>query len=260
MLDMVKMKAAGQLAAEILSQLTIIIEDDISTLDIDNYVKEKLALHKARSGSFGYYGFTGHLCTSINDVVCHGIPNKNVILHKGDFINTDLALELDGHYGDTSRCFMIGKVESTVRDLVDTTYEAMWAAIEICRPGLKVNEIGRTIEKYLKQSKKQYGIVRRFCGHGIGNLMHQDPDVPHYYDPHNDFTLTAGICITIEPMINGSANHGCRILADGWTAKTLDGACSAQWEHTIYITETGYEVMTYNDYDLKKGKNKIGGN
>lgn len=252
------MRNAGQLAAYILNEISFIIKEGLSTLAIDNYAKELLFKTGARSASLGYHGFTGHLCTSINDVVCHGIPNDKVILKNGDFVNVDLALELDGHYGDTSRCFIVGKIKPATKDLIDTTYQAMWSAISICRPGMKVNEIGKTIEQFLKNSKKNYGIVRRFCGHGIGKNMHQEPDVSHYYDSHNSSILSEGMCITIEPMINGSKNYNCRILEDGWTAKTLDGSPSAQWEHTIYITSNGYEVMTYNTYDEQKGKKPMG--
>lgn len=254
-LDIDGMRTAGKVASDILDKIGEIIQPNISTMDINNYGEKLMDEVGAISGSLGYYGFPGVLCTSINDVVCHGIPSGSVVLKSGDFINVDVALKFNGYYGDTSRCFPVGKVLPKTKELIYTTYEAMWAAIEQCKPGMCVNNIGIIIENRIK--KTNFSIVKRFCGHGIGKNMHEDPEVPHYYEPGCTAILREGMAITIEPMINGSKNYNCRILSDGWTAKTIDGNMSAQWEHTIYITNNGCEVMTYNNYDKEKNKPQV---
>lgn len=253
-LDKEKMRQASQLAAYVLEEVSKIIKQGISTLDIDNLCHRIMIEHKAIPGSLGYYGFPKSVCTSINDVVCHGIPNSQDILKNGDIINVDVALGLNGYFGDTSRCFKIGKVQTSHQKLLSVTYEAMWAAIKICKNNVPINHIGKTIEAYVKPYG--YSIVKDFCGHGIGCNMHEDPEIPFFFDKNHDELLQTGRCYTIEPMIN-EGNYRVRILNDGWTAKTVDGSYSAQWEHTLYIHDDGCEVLSFNSFDLDLGKEAI---
>ncbi len=253
-LDKDKMSKASQLAAHVLDEVEKIITPGISTLEINDLCHKIIIENNGIPGALNYNGFPKSVCTSINDVICHGIPNSKDILKNGDFINVDVALQLDGHYGDTSRCFKVGKLEDKHRQLMMVTYEAMWQAIGICKGGLKVNEIGKLMEAFIKPYK--YGIVRDFCGHGIGNKMHMDIDVPYYYDKNNENILITGRCYTIEPMINGGSPR-VKIDKDKWTARTIDGSRSAQWEHTIYINDDGCEVMSFNSFDEKNKKSRV---
>jgi methionyl aminopeptidase len=253
-LDKKKMKEASQLAVYVLKEVEKIIKPGISTLEIDNLSYKIITENGGWPAALNYNGFPKSVCTSINDVVCHGIPNEKDILYNGDFINVDVALKLNGYYGDTSRCFFVGKVNDKYKKLVNITYEAMWNAINICRHGLYIKEIGKIIEATVKSYK--YGVVRDFCGHGIGKELHMDVNIPFYYDCNNNEILEYGKCYTIEPMINENS-YKIRILNDGWTAKTIDGGRSAQWEHTIYINENGCEVMSFNEFDKINKKSEI---
>jgi methionyl aminopeptidase len=253
-LDKDKMRNASQLAAHILDEVEKIIKPGVSTLEINDLCHKIIIENKAWPGALNYHGFPKSVCTSINDVICHGIPKSTDILKNGDFINVDIALKLDEHYGDTSRCFKVGKLLDNHNDLMMTTYEAMWKGISICKGGVLVNEIGKVIESFIKP--KKYSIVRDFCGHGIGSEMHTDIDIPYYYDKDNKDILITGKCYTIEPMIN-AGSYKVKIDKDKWTARTIDGSRSAQWEHTIYINNDGCEVMSFNSFDEKKKKNRI---
>ena len=254
-LDIEKMRKASQLAAHVLDEVEKIIKPGVTTLEINDLCHKIIVENKGRPAALNYHGFPKSVCTSINNVICHGIPSATDILANGDFINVDVALELDTHYGDTSRCFKVGKLLDKHRDLMMVTYEAMWKAIGICKGGLLVNEIGKIMESFIKPHK--YSIVRDFCGHGIGNEMHMDIDVPYYYDKNNKDILVTGKCYTIEPMINGGS---CKMKIDEkdkWTARTVDGSRSAQWEHTIYINDDGCEVMSFNSFDEKNKKSRV---
>lgn len=253
-LDKDKMRKASQLAAHVLDEVEKIIKPGISTLEIDDLCHKIIIENNGWPGALNYHGFPKSVCTSINDVICHGIPKSTDILKNGDFINVDVALKLDNHYGDTSRCFKVGKLLDNHNNLMMITYEAMWKAISICKNGLLVNEIGKVIEAFIKPYK--YNIVRDFCGHGIGHEMHENIDIPYYYDKNNKDILITGKCYTIEPMIN-AGSHKVKIENDNWTAKTIDGSRSAQWEHTIYINDDGCEVMSFNSFDEKNKKSKI---
>jgi methionyl aminopeptidase len=250
-LDKNKMRAASQLVVLILNEVEKIIKPGINTLDIDILCQQLITKYNAVSGSLGYYGFPKSVCTSINNVICHGIPKAEDILKNGDFVNVDLALSLDGYFGDHSRCFLVGTVNKEIKLLVERTYEAMWQAIGICKNNLPVRKIGEIVEKYIKPYK--YGVVEDFCGHAIGHNMHEQPDIPYIFDKNNIHILKTGMCITIEPLINaGSAEV--KILDDGWTAVTQDGSMSSQWEHTIYINNDGCEVLSFNEFDKKNNK------
>lgn len=251
MLNKDKMREASQLAAHVLEEVSHIIKPGISTLEINDLCHNIIVNNNATPAALNFNGFPKSICTSFNNVVCHGIPSEKHLLRNGDFVNVDVALRLNNHYGDTSRCFKVGKVSSANQTLMSVTYNAMWEGIKVCRNNLPVKHIGKTISSYVKPYG--FGIVKDFCGHGIGYNMHEEPEVPANYDVNNAYILKTGMCITIEPMINGGG-AGVRILSDNWTVVTKDGSNSAQWEHTIYINEDGCEVMSYNSFDERNQK------
>ena len=240
--DFKRLRASGDLVARCFDYITPYIKAGISTGEIDRLVAEFLKANGARSSDLGYQGYPKHICTSVNDVIVHGIPNDNEILKDGDIINVDLTAEYKGFHGDASRMFMIGNVSARARELVQTCQDALNAAISICAPGVPLSEIGKTIEAVVKPHG--FSISRDFVGHGIGKVMHDDPQIYHFYDKVWDkVKMVPGLVFTIEPMINtGSPN--CKIDADGWTARTVDGGLSAQWEHTLGITEDGVTIFT----------------
>ena len=240
--DFKRLRAAGDLVARCFDYITPYIRAGVSTGEIDRLVAEFLKANGARSSDLGYMGYPKHICTSVNDVIVHGIPNDNEILKDGDIINVDLTAEYKGFHGDSSRMFMIGNVSPKARELVQTCQDALNAAISVCAPGVPLSEIGKTIEAVVKPHG--FSISRDFVGHGIGKVMHDDPQIFHFYDKMWDkVKMVPGLVFTIEPMINtGSPN--CKIDADGWTARTVDGGLSAQWEHTLGITEDGVTIFT----------------
>ena len=240
--DFKRLRAAGDLVARCFDYITPYIRAGISTGEIDRLVAEFLKANGARSSDLGYMGYPKHICTSVNDVIVHGIPNDNEILKDGDIVNVDLTAEYKGFHGDSSRMFMIGNVSNKARELVQTCQDALNAAISVCAPGVPLSEIGKTIEAVVKPHG--FSISRDFVGHGIGKVMHDDPQIFHFYDKMWDkVKMVPGLVFTIEPMINtGSPN--CKIDADGWTARTVDGGLSAQWEHTLGITEDGVTIFT----------------
>jgi len=240
--DFKRLRVAGDIVARCFEHITPYIKPGISTGDIDRMVADFLRVNGARSSSLGYHGFPKHICTSVNDVIVHGIPNDNVILRDGDIVNVDMTAEFKGFHADSSRMFMIGRVTPHARELVQTAQDAMNAAIAICAPGVPLSEIGRTIEDVVKPHG--FSISRDFVGHGIGKVMHDEPQIYHFYDKKFDkVKMVPGLVFTIEPMINaGSAAS--RLDPDGWTARTADGKLSAQWEHTIGITEDGAIIFT----------------
>ncbi len=240
--DFKRLRAAGDLVARCFDYITPYIRAGISTGEIDRLVAEFLKANGARSSDLGYMGYPKHICTSVNDVIVHGIPNDNEILKDGDIVNVDLTAEYKGFHGDSSRMFMIGNVSNRARELVQTCQDALNAAISVCAPGVPLSEIGKTIEAVVKPHG--FSISRDFVGHGIGKVMHDDPQIFHFYDKMWDkVKMVPGLVFTIEPMINtGSPN--CKIDADGWTARTVDGGLSAQWEHTLGITEDGVTIFT----------------
>ncbi|OED45264.1 type I methionyl aminopeptidase [Rickettsiales bacterium (ex Bugula neritina AB1)] len=251
-MDLSKMRKAGILAAKTLEEVEKHIKAGMSTEDINTICHNFIISNNANPGSLNYYGFPKSVCTSINNVICHGIPSKEDILKEGDILKVDVVVEKDGYYGDTCRCFIIGDIDDKKKHLINTTYEAMWQAISICKSGIKINKIGETIENYIKQNGN-YGIVRDYCGHGIGKKMHLPPNVLHFNNKENNYILKENTCITIEPMIN-EGDFSLYVTEDNWTVKTKDNSYSCQWEHTIYIKQNGCEVLTFNNYDKKKKK------
>ena len=235
-----KMRVAGNLAARTLDMLTENIKEGISTDYIDKLGYEFIRDNGGYSAPLYYRGFTKSLCTSLNRVVCHGIPSER-ILQDGDAVNVDITAIVDKHYGDTSRMFSIGKTQVKLNNLIDATYEAMMKAIKILKPGTKLGDIGFEIQSYVEE--RGFSVVRDFCGHGIGTMFHEPPNILHYGKKNSGMELAPGMTFTIEPMIN-SGKYDVKILSDGWTAVTKDKSLSAQFEHTIGITENGYEIFT----------------
>ena len=236
-----KMKIAGRLAAQTLDMLTDNIKEGISTATIDRLGYEFIRDNGGYSAPLYYRGFKKSLCTSLNHVVCHGIPSEDRILENGDAVNVDVTAIINDHYGDTSRMFCIGKTSVKLNNLVNTTYESMIKAIKILRPGKKLGDIGYEIQSYVEE--RGFSVVRDFCGHGIGNVFHESPNILHYGKKNTGIELKPGMTFTIEPMIN-AGKFDIKVLNDGWTAVTKDKSLSAQFEHTVGITENGYEIFT----------------
>ena len=240
--DFKRLRVVGDIVARCFDHIAPHIRAGISTGEIDRMVAEFLRANGARSSDLGYQGYPKSICTSVNDVIVHGIPSDDVILHDGDIVNVDLTAQFKGFHGDASRMFMICNVAPRARELVQTCQDALNAAISICAPGVPLSEIGKTIESVVLPHG--FSISRDFVGHGIGKVMHDDPQIYHFYDKRWDkVKMVPGLVFTIEPMIN-MGRPECRIDADGWTARTVDGGWSAQWEHTLGITEDGVIIFT----------------
>ena len=235
-----KMRIAGNLAARTLDMLTGHIKAGISTDYIDKLGYEFIRDNGGYSAPLFYRGFIKSLCTSLNHVVCHGIPSDR-ILDEGDVLNVDVTSIIDNHYGDTSKMFCVGKISVKANNLIEATYEAMMRAINILKPGISLGDIGYEIQSYVEE--KGFSVVRDFCGHGIGNVFHKAPNVLHYGKKNTGMELRPGMTFTIEPMIN-AGKYDTKVLGDGWTAVTKDKSLSAQFEHTVGITENGYEIFT----------------
>ena len=235
-----KMKVAGNLAARTLDMLTENIKEGVSTDYIDKLGYEFIRDNGGYSAPLFYRGFTKSLCTSLNHVVCHGVPSDR-ILRDGDAVNVDITAIIDEHYGDTSRMFCIGNTSVKLNNLIDTTHESLMRAIKILRPGIKLGDIGYEIQSFVEE--KGFSVVRDFCGHGISTTFHESPNILHYGTKNTGMELRPGMTFTIEPMIN-SGKYDVKMLNDGWTAVTKDKSLSAQFEHTLGITENGYEIFT----------------
>ena len=238
-----KMRVAGNLAAKTLDMLTENIKVGISTNFIDKLGYEFIRDNGGYSAPLFYRGFKKSLCTSLNHVVCHGIPSDRT-LNEGDIINVDVTAIVDEHYGDTSRMFSIDETSIKAKNLIDVTYESMIRAIKILKPGIKLGDIGYEIQSYVEG--KGFSVVRDFCGHGISTKFHEPPNILHYGKKNTGIELMPGMTFTIEPMIN-AGKYDVKVLGDGWTAVTKDKSLSAQFEHTIGITENGYEIFTESD-------------
>ncbi|MDP2017915.1 type I methionyl aminopeptidase [Hydrogenophaga sp.] len=242
------MRVACRLASEVLDYLTPLIQPGVTTLEIDRLAAEFMKQQGTVSATIGYQPsgyppYPGHLCTSINHVVCHGIPNEKP-LKKGDILNVDVTVIKDGWFGDNSRMYMIGGEAAAsvqARRLCQVTYEAMWKGIVMVKPGIRLGDIGHAIQTFAEGNG--FSVVREFCGHGIGQKFHEDPQVLHYGRPGTLEELKPGMTFTIEPMIN-AGKRDIKEAGDGWTIVTRDRSLSAQWEHTVLVTDTGYEVLT----------------
>ena len=240
-----KTRVAGSIAANALNEVSKIVKPGISTDQIDKVCYEFINDHGAYSAPLFYRGFPKSCCTSANHVVCHGIPSDK-ILKEGDIINVDVTAFKNGWHGDTSRMFEIGETSIKAKKLVKTTYESMMKAIKICKDGIHLSNIGATIQKHVES--EGFSVVQDFCGHGIGETFHKEPNVLHYGKGGTGEKIKAGMIFTIEPMIN-LGDYETKTLKDGWTAVTKDKSLSAQFEHTIGITKDGYEIFTQSNKD-----------
>ena len=235
-----KMRNAGNLAARTLDMIAENIKPGVSTDEIDKLGYEFIRDNGGFSAPLFYRGYKKSLCTSLNHVVCHGIPSDRA-LNDGDIVNIDVTAIVDNHHGDTSRMFCVGKTPVKAKNLINATYEAMMKAINILKPGIKLGDIGHEIQSYVEE--KGFSVVKDFCGHGVSTKFHEAPNVLHYGKKDTGIELLPGATFTIEPMIN-SGKYEVKVLADGWTAVTKDKSLSAQFEHTLGITENGYEIFT----------------
>ena len=241
-----KMRIAGRLAAEVLDMITAHVVPGVSTEELDQICHDYIVnVQGTIPANLNYHGFPKTICTSVNHVVCHGIPNDKR-LKAGDIINIDVTVIRDGFHGDTSRMYFVGKPPVHAQRLTETCFEAMWRGIEMVRPGMRLGDIGHAIQSFVEQNN--YSVVREYCGHGIGRIYHEDPQVLHYGEPGTGLTLEPGMTFTIEPMVNAGKRH-VRLLPDGWTVITKDHSLSAQWEHTILVTDRGHEVLTLGAAD-----------
>ena len=243
-----KMRIAGKLASRTLDMLTDEVKEGVTTDKIDQLGYEFIRDNGGHSAPLYYRGFKKSLCTSLNHVVCHGIPSDR-ILNEGDAVNIDVTAIVDGYYGDTSRMFTVGEISIKAKNLIDATYDSLMNATKILKPGIKLGDIGHEIQSYVEA--KGFSVVRDFCGHGISNIFHEPPNVLHYGKKNTGSELQPGMTFTIEPMIN-SGKYDAKVLKDGWTAVTKDKSLSAQFEHTVGITENGYEIFTESVKGYKK--------
>lgn len=235
------MRAAGRLASQTLDFIAPYVQAGISTGELDRLCHDFIIQHHAIPAPLNYRGFPKSICTSVNHVVCHGIPSEEKILKEGDIINIDVTVILEGWYGDTSRMFAVGKISLQARKLIDITYESMMRGIEAVKPGTTLGDIGYAIQSFAE--KNHFSVVRDFCGHGIGKVFQDAPNILHYGKAGEGLALQEGMFFTIEPMVN-AGRYNVKILQDGWTAVTKDKSLSAQFEHTIGVTQNGYEIFT----------------
>ncbi len=236
-----KMRVAGSLASDVLDMIGDYVKPGISTGELDRICHDFIVdTQDAVPAPLNYRGFPKSICTSVNHVVCHGIPGERQ-LKSGDAINIDVTVIKDGFHGDTSRMFFVGKPGVQAERLARIAYESMWLGIEQVAPGKKLGDIGHAIQQYVEQNR--FSVVREYCGHGIGRVFHEDPQVLHYGTADTGMELQSGMTLTVEPMVNAGKRH-VRLLPDGWTVVTKDHKLSAQWEHTILVTDDGHEVLT----------------
>jgi methionyl aminopeptidase len=237
-----QMRVAGKLAAEVLEMITPCVVPGISTGELDRICHDYIVdTQKSIPANVGYNGFEKTICSSVNQVICHGIPSENRILKDGDILNIDVTVIRDGWHGDTSKMFLVGKTQPHNERLVKVTQECLYKAIEAVKPGAYLGDIGAVIQEHAL--KNHYSVVEDYCGHGIGQVYHEDPQVLHYGKKGTGLRLEEGLTFTIEPMINQGTKYT-KVLSDGWTVETEDGRNSAQWEHTLAVTSNGVEVLT----------------
>lgn len=237
-----KMRDAGRLAAEVLAETGLRVAAGISTQELNDFAHRFTLKRGAQSAPLNYKGFPKSICTSINDVVCHGIPSPDEVLKPGDILNIDVTVILDGFHGDTSRMFTVGPITAEAERLIADTERAMYIGIDAISPEARVSDVGAAIDAYL--TPLGYGIVRDLTGHGIGRVFHEEPSVPHYRQRHVRDRMRAGMTFTVEPMVNQGSYEVVFSKEDGWTVRTRDGSLSAQFEHTCLVTDEGYEILT----------------
>ncbi|MBH3441222.1 MULTISPECIES: type I methionyl aminopeptidase [Pseudomonas] len=234
-------RKAGKLAADVLAMIAEHVKPGVTTEELDRLCHDYIVnVQKAVPANIGYHGFPKTVCTSVNHVICHGIPSSET-LKDGDIVNIDVAVIKDGWYGDTSRMYFVGEPSAQARRLVETTYEAMCAGIQEVKPGATLGDIGHAIQTVAHRDG--FSVVREYCGHGIGKVYHDEPQVLHFGNRGEGMKLRTGMMFTIEPMLN-AGKHQTKTLGDGWTVITKDRSLSAQWEHMVVVTESGFEVLT----------------
>ena len=237
-----QMRIAGKLAAEVLEMITPLVVPGVSTEELDRICHDYIVDNQQSiPANVGYNGFKKTICSSVNQVICHGIPSEKKILKDGDILNIDVTVIRDGWHGDTSKMFLVGKTQPHNKRLVRVTQECLYKAIEVIKPGAYLGDIGAVIQEHAQ--KNHYSVVEDYCGHGIGQVYHEDPQVLHYGKKGTGLRLEEGLTFTIEPMINQGTKYT-KVLSDGWTVETEDGRNSAQWEHTLAVTSSGVEVLT----------------
>jgi len=237
-----KMRIAGRLASEVLEMIAPHVKPGVTTEELDRICHDHIVnVQQAIPANVGYRGFPKTVCTSVNNVICHGIPNDAKVLKEGDIVNIDVTVIKNGWHGDTSRMYYVGTPTVMAKRLVDVTHEAMWRGIRSVKPGATLGDIGHAIQSFAESER--FSVVREYCGHGIGRVYHEDPQVLHYGRAGEGLVLKPGMTFTIEPMINEGARHT-KLLPDGWTVVTKDRKLSAQWEHTLAVTEDGFDVLT----------------
>ncbi|AJD48833.1 methionine aminopeptidase [Isoalcanivorax pacificus W11-5] len=240
--DIEKMREAGRLAGEVLDMIGQHVRPGVTTEELDRICHDYMVnTQQVIPACLGYRGFPKSVCTSVNHVICHGIPNDKKVLKKGDIINIDVTVIKDGWHGDTSKMFFVGEPSVLAQRLVDVTRECMMKGIEMVRPGVRLGDIGHAIQQHAESHR--FSVVREYCGHGIGKVFHEEPQVLHYGKPGTGMVLEEGMVFTIEPMINAGKPHT-KLLPDGWTVVTKDHKLSAQWEHTLAVTRDGFDVLT----------------
>ena len=235
------MRVAGRLAAEVLEMIEPYVQPGVTTAELDQICHDYIVNEqRAIPAPLNYRGFPKSICSSVNQVVCHGIPGEKK-LKKGDIVNLDITVIKDGYHGDTSKMFSVGETSVLANRLMDITYQALWIGIEQVRPNAKTGDIGHAIQAFVESLN--YSVVREYCGHGIGREFHEDPQILHYGEPGTGLALQPGMCFTIEPMVNAGKRQ-VKLKPDGWTVVTKDRSLSAQYEHTLLVTQDGYEVLT----------------
>ncbi|SUO93122.1 type I methionyl aminopeptidase [Suttonella ornithocola] len=249
--DLEKMRVAGRLAADVLDMITPYVEPGVTTETLDNICAKYIAERGSVSAclNYGQPPYPKHTCISVNHVICHGIPSEKK-LKKGDIVNIDVTVIVDGFHGDSSRMYLVGEINVLAKRLVEVTYDCMWRGIEVVKPGATLGDIGYAIQQHAEAQR--FSVVREFCGHGIGRGFHEDPQILHYGEAGRGLVLEKGMTFTIEPMINAGKRQ-LKILPDGWTAVTKDHSLSAQWEHMLAVTETGYEIFTLSAKEREAG-------
>ncbi|MGV3592083.1 MAG: type I methionyl aminopeptidase [Gammaproteobacteria bacterium] len=241
--ELAYMREAGRLAAEVLEMIGEYVKPGISTGELDRICHNHIVnVQKATPAPLNYNGFPKSICTSVNHVICHGIPSDTKILKEGDIVNIDITVLKNGYHGDTSKMFAVGKVATHAQKLMDVTLECLYKAMALVRPGTHLGDIGHVIQQHAEA--QHFSVVREYCGHGIGRIFHEEPQVLHYGQKGTGIQLREGMTFTIEPMINAGTRHTKLSRSDGWTVTTRDRRLSAQWEHTMAVTADGVEVMT----------------
>jgi methionyl aminopeptidase len=244
--DQLKMREAGRLAAEVLDMIGPHVVPGVTTEELDRLCYEHIVnVQGTIPANLNYRGFPKTICSSVNHVVCHGIPNDRK-LKSGDIVNIDVTVIKDGFHGDTSRMYYVGKPPVAAQRLTEVCFEAMWRGIRTVKPGSRLGDIGHAIQEYVESLS--FSVVREYCGHGIGRIYHEDPQILHYGEPGTGLELQQGMTFTVEPMVNAGKRH-VRLLPDGWTVVTKDHSLSAQWEHTCLVTETGVDILTLGAAD-----------